>query len=82
MLLDINECVDEALYSCPDEFHECVNDLGTYRCECGPNLYFIDGKCRGTLSARPRKHNSLGFNTVFSSPLLTARFLYPIRNRD
>lgn len=35
-----------------------------------------------TLSARPQKHNSLGFNTVFSSPLLTARFLYPIRNRD
>ena len=71
MLLDINECVDEALYSCPDEFHECVNDLGTYRCECGPNLYFIDGKCRGTLSARPRKHNSLGL--LFSVPL----FLLP-----
>ena len=44
---DINECVDDDLYNCTDEFHKCVNTLGSYRCECDHDLYFIDGKCRG-----------------------------------
>ena len=46
-LSDINECIDEDLYNCTDEFHKCVNTRGSYKCECDQNLYFIDGKCRG-----------------------------------
>lgn len=44
---DVNECLDEDLYSCTDEFHMCVNTRGSYKCECEQDLYFIDGKCRG-----------------------------------
>ena len=44
---DVNECVDEDFYNCTDEFHMCVNTRGSYKCECGQDLYFIDGKCRG-----------------------------------
>jgi len=45
-LLDINECLDDDLFNCTDEFHKCVNTRGLYKCECDQNLYFIDGKCR------------------------------------
>ena len=48
-LSDINECMDEDLYNCTDEFHKCVNTRGSYKCECDRNLYFIDGKCRGNI---------------------------------
>jgi len=44
---DINECVDDELFNCTDEFHKCVNTRGSYKCECDQGLYFIDGKCRG-----------------------------------
>lgn len=44
---DINECVDDILYNCTDEFQTCVNTRGSYKCECDQGLYFIDGKCRG-----------------------------------
>ena len=46
---DINECVNDDLFNCTDEFHICVNTRGSYKCECGQNLYFIDGKCRGNI---------------------------------
>ena len=44
---DVNECLFEELYSCVDEFHRCVNTLGSYKCECDQGLYFKDGKCIG-----------------------------------
>jgi len=44
---DINECIDEDMFNCTDEFHKCVNTRGSYKCECDQGLYFIDGKCRG-----------------------------------
>ena len=47
---DINECVNDDIFNCTDEFHICVNTRGSYKCECGQNLYFIDGKCRGNVS--------------------------------
>ena len=47
ILSDVNECLDGDLYNCPDEFHKCVNTLGSYKCGCEQDLYFIDGKCRG-----------------------------------
>ena len=43
---DINECVDDTLFNCTD-VQRCINDIGTYRCDCGENLFFIDGQCRG-----------------------------------
>ena len=46
---DINECVNDDLFNCTDEFHICVNTRGSYKCVCGQNLYFIDGKCRGNM---------------------------------
>ncbi|CAH3044997.1 unnamed protein product [Porites lobata] len=42
---DINECVDDRLFNCTD-VQRCINDIGTYRCDCGENLFFIDGQCR------------------------------------
>ncbi|XP_073234800.1 mucin-like protein [Porites lutea] len=42
---DINECVDDRLFNCTDT-QRCINDIGTYRCDCGENLFFIDGQCR------------------------------------
>ena len=54
---DINECVNDDLFNCTDEFHVCVNTRGSYKCVCGQNLYFIDGKCRGNMSVQ-RRHQS------------------------
>ena len=49
---DVNECLFEELYSCVDEFHRCVNTLGSYKCECDQGLYFKDGKCIGKRNKR------------------------------
>ena len=57
--------MDEDLYNCTDEFHKCVNTLGSYRCECDQDLYFIDGKCRGNLEV------------MFLLLLGTSRYLSP-----
>ena len=34
-LIDINECDDTSLFSCPDRT-ECVNLQGNYTCKCAP----------------------------------------------
>ena len=44
---DINECVDEEYFNCTDVLHHCVNNRGSYKCECEFGLYLIDEKCQG-----------------------------------
>ena len=44
--------MNDDLFNCTDEFHICVNTRGSYKCVCGQNLYFIDGKCRGNMPVK------------------------------
>ena len=53
---DINECLNDDLYSCTDDFHKCVNTRGSYKCECEQDLYFIDGKCKGNQLLFRKRH--------------------------
>ena len=49
IILDINEC-HESIGVCS---HNCINNVGSYRCTC-PNGYYLgtDGKtCQGSLSS-------------------------------
>ena len=46
-LIDINECNDTSLFSCPNRT-KCVNLQGNYTCECAPGYESTDsGKTRG-----------------------------------
>ena len=46
-LIDINECDDTSLFSCPDRT-ECVNVQGNYTCKCAPGYgSTANGKTRG-----------------------------------
>ncbi|XP_022803205.1 mucin-like protein [Stylophora pistillata] len=51
---DINECLDDDTYECPDKNQRCVNTRGSYRCECVQDTYYFDGKCQGLKKNQPR----------------------------
>ena len=63
---DINECLNDDLFNCTDEFHKCVNTRGSYKCECDQDLYFIDGKCKGILSFLDENFLEVGVCIVVS----------------
>ena len=63
---DINECLNDDLFNCTDEFHKCVNTRGSYKCECDQDLYFIDGKCKGIWSFLDENFLEVGVCIVVS----------------
>ena len=45
-LLDVDECMAWA-FKCQDQFQECRNTYGSYKCVCEEGLYWIDNQCKG-----------------------------------
>lgn len=79
-LIDINECDDTSLFSCPKRT-KCVNLQGNYTCECAPGhestdshkIRGLDLQCQGVIIFEPEGSGELELlkHFVLSNPQTT-----------
>ena len=79
-LIDINECDDTSLFSCPKKT-KCVNLQGSYTCECAPGhestnshkIRGLDLQCQGVIILEPEGSGELELlkHFVLSNPQTT-----------